>query len=158
MGKKVTERQRRKCHAPLSLIGAIIWKENHSTINQPCTRVLISDQGVKRLVRRVAQEPRTTWKKLHKDSEKAGTYYRQCTPQPPCTLTPEGYIVEEKACLKLDTQYLEKPVNYWENGAFWGKRSLGLLLWYLGVLLLPNVFNTFFLSHYTLLITSYHRL
>ncbi|XP_053540899.1 solute carrier family 6 member 16b isoform X2 [Ictalurus punctatus] len=54
----------------VSTIGAIIhkWKQNHSIINRPCTGAphKISDQGVRRIFRRVAQEPRTTQKELQK--------------------------------------------------------------------------------------------
>ena len=62
---------------PVSTIGGIIrkWKQHHSTINRPRTGAprKISDQGVRRILRRVAKEPRTTRKELQKDLEAAGT-------------------------------------------------------------------------------------
>src|SRR4029434_3895120 len=64
-------------NVPVSTVGAIIrkWKEHHFTINWPVTGAprKISDRGVKRIIRRVVQEPRTTCGKLQKDLEFAGT-------------------------------------------------------------------------------------
>ncbi|KAI3372123.1 hypothetical protein L3Q82_006983 [Scortum barcoo] len=69
------------CHIfclPVSTVGAIIrkWKKHHLIINRPRTgapRKKISDQGVRKMVRRVLKEPRTTRKALQKDMEAAGT-------------------------------------------------------------------------------------
>ena len=62
---------------PVSTAGAIIrkWKKHHLIINRPRTGAphKISDQGVKKMVRRVLKEPRTTRKALQKDMEAAGT-------------------------------------------------------------------------------------
>jgi len=62
---------------PVTTVGAIIrkWKDHHFTINltrQGAPRK-ISDRGVKRIIRRVVQEPRTTCGGLQKDLELAGT-------------------------------------------------------------------------------------
>ena len=60
-----------------ALLGPIIrkWKEHNITINRPRPGAprKISDRGVKRIIRRVVQEPRTTRGELHKDLELAGT-------------------------------------------------------------------------------------
>ncbi|KAI3375981.1 hypothetical protein L3Q82_016507, partial [Scortum barcoo] len=62
---------------PVSTVGAIIrkWKKHHLIINRPRTGAprKISDQGVRKMVRRVLKEPRTTRKALQKDMEAAGT-------------------------------------------------------------------------------------
>ncbi|KAJ8364841.1 hypothetical protein SKAU_G00136720 [Synaphobranchus kaupii] len=67
----------------VSSIGGIIrkWKQHHSTINRPRTGAprKISDQGVRRILRRVAKEPRTTRKELQKDVEAA--VYRSVLPR-----------------------------------------------------------------------------
>ncbi|KAI3368945.1 hypothetical protein L3Q82_025917 [Scortum barcoo] len=58
---------------PVSTVGAIIrkWKKHHLIINRPRTGAprKISDQGVRKMVRRVLKEPRTTRKALQKDME-----------------------------------------------------------------------------------------
>ena len=62
---------------PVSTVWAIIqkWKEHNCTINRPRpgTPRKISDRGVKRIIRRVVQEPRATCGELQKDLELAGT-------------------------------------------------------------------------------------
>ncbi|XP_075048475.1 uncharacterized protein LOC142108590 isoform X2 [Mixophyes fleayi] len=64
-------------NVPVSTVGAIIrkWKQHHFTINRPRSGAprKISDRGVKKIVRRVVQEPRTTCGELQKDLELAGT-------------------------------------------------------------------------------------
>lgn len=54
-------------NVPVSTVGAIIqkWKDHHFTINltRPGAPRKISDRGVKRIIRRVVQEPRTTFEK-----------------------------------------------------------------------------------------------
>ncbi|KAI3377037.1 hypothetical protein L3Q82_000256 [Scortum barcoo] len=61
----------------VSTVGAIIrkWKKHHLIINRPRTGAprKVSDQGVRKMVRRVLKEPRTTRKALQKDMEAAGT-------------------------------------------------------------------------------------
>ena len=48
-------------NVPVSTVGAIIrkWKDNHFTVNLPRSGAprKISDRGVKRIIRRVVQEP-----------------------------------------------------------------------------------------------------
>ncbi|KAI3361967.1 hypothetical protein L3Q82_012315 [Scortum barcoo] len=60
---------------PVSTVGAIIrkWKKHHLIINRPRTGAprKISDQGVRKMVRRVLKEPRTNRKALQKDMEAA---------------------------------------------------------------------------------------
>ncbi|KAI3351790.1 hypothetical protein L3Q82_020622 [Scortum barcoo] len=59
----------------VSTVGAIIrkWKKHHLIINRPRTGAprKISDQGVRKMVRRVLKEPRTNRKALQKDMEAA---------------------------------------------------------------------------------------
>ena len=54
-------------NVPVSTVGAIIrkWKEHHFTINwpRPGAPRKISDRGVKIIIRRVVQEPRTSFRK-----------------------------------------------------------------------------------------------
>ncbi len=67
-------------NVPVSTVGAIIrkWKEPHFTINRPWPGAprKISDR-VKRIIRRVVQEPRTTCGELQKDLELAGTLFQR---------------------------------------------------------------------------------
>ncbi len=62
-------------NVPMCTVGAIIrkWKEHHFTINwpQPGAPRKISDRGVKRIIRRVVQEPRIICGELQKDLELA---------------------------------------------------------------------------------------
>ena len=63
-------------NVPVSTVGAIIQKlKDHFTINwpRPGAPCRISDRGVKIIIRRVVQEPRTTCGELQKDLELAGT-------------------------------------------------------------------------------------
>ncbi|XP_073408445.1 farnesyl pyrophosphate synthase-like isoform X1 [Dendrobates tinctorius] len=61
----------------VSTVGAIIrkWKEHHFIINRPRSGAprKISEKGVKTMIRKVIQEPRTTCGELQKDLESAGT-------------------------------------------------------------------------------------
>ncbi len=60
-------------NVPVSTVGAIIqtWTEHNFTINRPRPGAprKISDRGVKRVIRRVVQEPRITCGELQKDLE-----------------------------------------------------------------------------------------
>jgi len=60
-------------NVPLSTVAAIIrkWKEHHFIINQPQlgAPLKISDRGMKRIIRRVVQEPMITCGELQKDLE-----------------------------------------------------------------------------------------
>ena len=64
-------------NVPVSTVGAIIrkWEEHNFTINRPRPGAprQIYDRGVKRMIRRVVQEPRTTCGELQKDLELAST-------------------------------------------------------------------------------------
>ncbi|XP_069625460.1 farnesyl pyrophosphate synthase-like isoform X2 [Ranitomeya imitator] len=61
----------------VSTVGAIIrkWKKHHFTINRPRPGAprKISAKGVKTMIRKVVQEPRTTCGELQKDLESEGT-------------------------------------------------------------------------------------
>ncbi len=112
-------------NVPESTIGAIIhykWKEHHSTINRPCTGDLLKifDQGVRRLVRRIAQKPRTT----QKDLKAAGTAVKVKIGHALHHHSLYSHLLRKaalfkkrhvEACLKFATQRFEKPVTYWEN-------------------------------------------
>ncbi|KAK1787229.1 hypothetical protein P4O66_002745 [Electrophorus voltai] len=64
----------------MSTVGAIIqkWKEHNFTINwpRPGAPHKISDRGVKIIIRRVVQEPRTTYGELQKDLKSAGQKFQ----------------------------------------------------------------------------------
>ncbi|XP_053090760.1 signal recognition particle receptor subunit alpha isoform X3 [Pangasianodon hypophthalmus] len=73
--KESTGKKNKHNKKEVSTVGAIIrkWKEHHFTINRsrpgaPCE---ISGRGVKRIIRRVVQEPRTTCGELQKHLELA---------------------------------------------------------------------------------------
>ncbi|KAM9789892.1 large ribosomal subunit protein mL37 [Neosynchiropus ocellatus] len=77
---------------PVCTVGPIIrkWKKHHLIINRPCTGAprKISDQGVRKMVRRVLKEPRTTREALQKDMEAAvGTVL-----SPPLVLRDAGLL------------------------------------------------------------------
>ena len=71
------ERISKPLNVPVSTVGAIIrkWKEHNFTINwpRPGAPRKISDRGVKRIIRRVVQESRTTCGELQIDLGFAGT-------------------------------------------------------------------------------------
>jgi len=61
---------------PVSTIGNLIrkWKAHDSTVNRPRTGAprKMSDRAVRKIVRKVQQQPRTTRGELQKDLEEAG--------------------------------------------------------------------------------------
>src|SRR4029434_4148552 len=91
---------------PVSTVWAMSrkWKEHDFTINWPRSGAprKISDRGVKRIIGRVVQEPRTTVESFRNTWNLQVQLFRrkQCTqpPWPVCTLTTYASIRGEKAC------------------------------------------------------------
>lgn len=81
--------------------------------------------GVKRIIRKVVEEPRTTCGLLQKDTELAGTIVSKkkisnilnCHGPYACSLrkTPLLKYKRIKAYLKFASQNMDKSVKYWEN-------------------------------------------
>lgn len=113
--------------------GAIIhkWKKHHSTINQPHTWAprKISEQGVKRIVRSVAQEPRNTQKEFQINLQQIQLSQRKqqamhSTSMASMHTHPRRFHYCKKGMLKLVEVCHTSFGNGCEllaNGNFWGR-------------------------------------
>ncbi|CDQ99389.1 unnamed protein product [Oncorhynchus mykiss] len=94
-------------------VGAIIrkWKKFKMTVNHPRSGApcKISLRGASMIMRKVRDQPRTTWQDLVNDLKKAGTTVSKKTISPPAQAS------ACPACLKFANDHLDDPEEEWEK-------------------------------------------
>ncbi|KAG1953319.1 hypothetical protein F2P79_009893 [Pimephales promelas] len=97
-----------------STVGKIVrkWKTYKTTDNLPRSGAprKISSRGVKMIMRTVSKNPRTTWRDLMNDLQRAGTKATKAT------------IIHVQARLKFAREHMDDPEQDWKN-IMWKKNA-----------------------------------
>ncbi|KAM4043608.1 uncharacterized protein ACNLHF_013839 isoform 2-T3 [Anomaloglossus baeobatrachus] len=105
----------RLLEVPVSTVGAIIrkWNKHHFTINRPRSGAprKFSNRRVKKMIRKVVPEPRTTCGDLEEDTESKDPYSMIITPAGSDPSRLSSFIKSPSKTLLNDSQRLDKEIS-----------------------------------------------